>query len=276
MMLPVAVIIPSFNRSHTLARAIDSVLKQTIMPDEIWVIDDGSTDDTAQLIAAKYSDVNFIQQQNAGVSAARNAGIRQSQSPWLAFLDSDDEWLPGKLEVQFSEIGKNSEIEILHTDEMWIRSGKRVNPMNKHKKQGGDIFEQSLGFCAMSPSTVVLQRSLLDELGLFDESLPACEDYDLWLRLCCKYPVTFIDQMLIRKYGGHSDQLSRQHWGMDRFRIAAIAKLLRRGVLTSAQDHAARNMLQEKCRVLLSGANKRNNQDVIDYCTDLTDEFGIH
>ena len=257
MALPVSVIIPSFNRSHTLMRAIDSVLQQTSMPEEIWVIDDGSTDDTPHMLAANYPRVNVIRQENAGVSAARNTGIKQSQSPWVAFLDSDDEWMPNKLEMQFSKIEKDFDIGILHSDEIWIRNGRRVNPMNKHKKQGGDIFEQSLGLCAMSPSTVVLRRELLDEEGLFDESLPACEDYDLWLRLCYKYSVTYVDQMLIRKYGGHADQLSRQHWGMDRFRTFAIAKLLRRKVLTTEQDQAARKMLQKKCRVLLSGANKR-------------------
>ena len=276
MSLPVAVIIPTYNRGHTLARALDSVLQQTTQPNEIWVIDDGSTDNTPALLEEHYPQIDVVRQENSGVSAARNRGVNKSRSDWLAFLDSDDEWLPQKLECQFAAIKEDPEINIVHTDEIWIRNGVRVNPMQKHRKQGGDIFEQSLGLCAMSPSTILLRRCLIEEEGGFDESLPACEDYDLWLRLCCKYEVSYVDEMLIRKYGGHEDQLSRQYWGMDRFRIKAIAKLLRRGELNTRQEEQAKNTLQEKCRVLLLGAKKRHNQDVIDYCHSLLVEFEIN
>ena len=174
MTLPVAVVIPTFNRAHTLPRAIDSVLQQTNAPNEIWIVDDGSVDGTADYVTTQYPELSFVYQDNAGVSAARNTGIKQSNSPWIAFLDSDDEWLPGKLEQQFAAIAENPDSRIFHTDEIWIRNGKRVNPMQKHKKQGGDIFTQSLALCAMSPSTVILHRSLLQDEGLFDETLPAC------------------------------------------------------------------------------------------------------
>ncbi len=275
MTLPVAVIIPSFNRKHTLARAIDSVLNQTRAPQEIVVIDDGSTDDSSDFIAKRYPQVKLLQQANAGVSAARNLGIAESLAPWLAFLDSDDEWLPDKLAEQFQAITDNPDADIIHCDEIWIRNGTRVNPMRKHQKRGGDIFSQCLALCAISPSAVVLRRSLLQECGGFDESFPACEDYDLWLRLCSRLPVTYIDKRLLRKYGGHDDQLSRQHWGMDRFRVAALAKLLRVGDLTPEQESMTHDTLREKCRVLQLGAEKRENTELIAYCQQLLSEFGI-
>lgn len=273
--LPVSVIIPTYNRRHTLPRAIDSVLQQSVSAAEVWVIDDGSTDGTAELINSQYPGINFSHQTNKGVSAARNAGIARSDCPWIAFLDSDDEWLPNKLENQFKFLEKNPTAKILHTDEIWIRDGTRVNPMDKHRKQGGDIFEQSLALCAMSPSTIVLHRDLFDEVGDFDESLPACEDYDLWLRLTSRYPVSFLDEQLVCRYGGHEDQLSKQHWGMDRFRVSALAKLLRASCLSMEQDRLTRNMLAEKCRVLMLGATKRNNKEVIFLCKNLLDEFQL-
>lgn len=275
MTLPVAVVIPTFNRKHTLTRAVDSVLAQSQSPQEFVIVDDGSTDGTFEFIGEHYPQIKRLQQDNAGVSAARNLGIAETSAPWLAFLDSDDEWLPGKLAEQFEYIANNPDAEILHCDEIWIRNGRRVNPMQKHQKLGGDIFEQCLQLCAISPSAVVLRRSLLQEWGGFDESLPACEDYDLWLRLCSRKPVHYIDKHLLRKYGGHEDQLSRQHWGMDRFRVTSIAKLLRTGDLTSEQTILVKEALQEKCRVLQLGASKRGNQTVIKECQQLLAEFGI-
>ncbi|MCG8413964.1 MAG: glycosyltransferase family 2 protein [Pseudomonadales bacterium] len=275
MTLPVAVIIPTYNRKHTLARAIDSVLNQTQRPQEIVVVDDGSRDGSGDFITARYPQIKLLQQENAGVSAARNFGIAESEAPWLAFLDSDDEWLPTKLAEQFQVIANDIDAAIVHCDEIWIRNGSRVNPMLKHQKRGGDIFAQCLTLCAISPSAVILRRSLLQEWGGFDDNLPACEDYDLWLRLCSRLPVHYIDKHLLRKYGGHEDQLSQKHWGMDRFRVAALAKLLRAGDLTPEQEAMARDTLLEKCRVLQLGAKKRDNTELIAHCQQVLSEFGI-
>jgi GT2 family glycosyltransferase len=118
------------------------------------------------------------------------------------------------------------------------------------------IFEKSLPLCLVSPSAVMIRKSLFDEVGLFDEALPACEDYDLWLRIAWKYPVYLIDTPLIVKQGGHADQLSAMP-ELDKYRIQALVKILRCNGLSEKQRHAAQVMLKEKCRIYANGCRKR-------------------
>ncbi len=243
-----------------LGRALDSVLGQTLPASEVLVVDDGSTDATWELMGNTYPTVSYLYQPHRGVSAARNLGISRSSGDWIAFLDSDDEWLPRKLETQMSRLASEPDSVICHTDEIWIRNGRRVNPRQKHAKSGGQLFEKCLPLCVISPSSVILRRELFEQLGAFDETLPACEDYELWLRVCARYPVLFVSEPLLRKYGGHADQLSRQHWGMDRFRIAALEKILGAGILDKFQSRAARDILLAKCAVMVNGALKRGNR----------------
>ena len=269
----VSVVIPTFNRGHTLNRAIDSVLGQTLLPSEIIVIDDGSTDGTEELISKEYSSVSYIKTDNRGVSAARNLGMKAAKSDWFAFLDSDDQWLPHKLEKQFECMSCSGDFRLVHCDELWIRKGKRVNPKAKHQKQGGYIFEQCLSMCAISPSASLVHRTLFDELGCFDETLQACEDYDLWLRICAVYPVLYVDEPLLIKFGGHEDQLSQKFWGMDRFRVEALRKILRTQNLTESQRLKASSKLIEKCSVLIGGAKKRGNVQMVRKYQNLIDKY---
>ena len=269
----VSVVIPTFNRGHTLNRAIDSVLGQTLLPSEIIVVDDGSTDGTEELISTEYSSVSYIRSENRGVSAARNLGMKAAKSDWFAFLDSDDQWLPHKLEKQFEYLSCNRDFKLVHCDELWIRKGKRVNPKAKHQKHGGYIFEQCLSLCAISPSASLVHRTLFDELGCFDETLQACEDYDLWLRICAVYPVLYVDEPLLIKFGGHEDQLSQKFWGMDRFRVEALRKILRTQNLTESQRLKASSKLIEKCSVLIGGAKKRGNVQMVRKYQNLIDKY---
>jgi glycosyltransferase involved in cell wall biosynthesis len=255
----ISVIIPAFNRAHTLPKALDSVLSQTLKPREIIVVDDGSTDET-NAVLANYPGLCIISQDNRGVSAARNVGIEKAGGEWLAFLDSDDEWLKEKLEKQWDTICIDDKL-ICHTEEIWIRNGQRVNPMKKHKKFGGMIYERCLPLCVISPSSVMIHRSVFEDVGVFDESLEVCEDYDLWLRICAKYSVLFIDEPLIVKYGGHKDQLSRKHWGMDRFRVKALEKMMSFGALNDEDEKATVNMILQKCGIIINGMKKRGNND---------------
>ncbi len=255
----ISVIIPAFNRAHTLPKALDSVLSQTLKPREIIVVDDGSTDET-NAVLANYPGLCIISQDNRGVSAARNMGIKKAGGEWLAFLDSDDEWLKEKLEKQWDAICIDDKL-ICHTEEIWIRNGQRVNPMKKHKKFGGIIYERCLPLCVISPSSVMIHRSVFEDVGVFDESLEVCEDYDLWLRICAKYSVLFIDEPLIVKYGGHEDQLSRKHWGMDRFRVKALEKMMSFGALNDEDEKATVNMILQKCGIIINGMKKRGNND---------------
>lgn len=253
----ISVIIPTHNRAHLLPRALDSVLNQTKRAEEIVVVDDGSTDDTSDLIQSNYPEVITLHQSNRGVSAARNRGIREASGEWLAFLDSDDEWLADKLERQMAALGEHPETKVCHTDEIWIRCGRRVNPMKKHAKHGGWIFRKCLALCCISPSSVLIHRSVFSDVGQFDESLPACEDYDLWLRVTARYPVLYLPEKLLVKYGGHEDQLSKRHWGMDRFRIQALKKIIESDTLNENDRRAAEAMLAEKDRIYTEGARKR-------------------
>ena len=257
----ISVIIPTYNRAAVLPRAVDSVLSQKGADFELILVDDGSADNTRTLLESwpRSPEIRYFYQENRGPSAARNLGIKKAKGEWIAFLDSDDEWKPGKLKAQLEFFRGNPDYLICQTEEIWIRKGVRVNPMKKHQKSGGWIFEKCLPLCVISPSAVMMHRKLFDEVGLFDESLPACEDYDLWLRIAAKHPIGLIEKPYLFKYGGHADQRSREFPAMDRFRIQSLAKLLASGVLTPEQTFAARRKLEEKAAIFTHGALKRGN-----------------
>lgn len=268
----VSVIIPTYNRAWSLATAVDSVLSQDFDAFETIVVDDGSTDETRALLTDYGAALRVIRQPNRGVSAARNAGIRAAAAPLVALLDSDDYWLPGKLAAQTAFFDQNPEAVICQTEERWIRNGVRVNPGKRHRKRGGMIFEPSLELCLVSPSAVMLRRSLFESVGFFDERLPACEDYDLWLRISCRHPVHLIDRPLIVKRGGHPDQLSRSP-GLDRHRIRAICRLLAQNVLTADQRRAAWKTLAAKCTIYAAGCRKRGRPEEAARCLALIECF---
>ena len=255
----VSVIIPTFNRAYCLAETIHSVLTQSGF--ELIVVDDGSTDDT-QKVLKNFSDIRVIHLlENRGVSYARNRGIEEARGSLICFLDSDDLWEEGKLEAQMKWMQGHPECQAVYTDEKWIRNGVRVNQMNKHRKYSGHIFKQCLPLCIVSPSSVMLRKSLLDEVGVFDESMPVCEDYDLWLRIAIRYPFKFLSDKLIVKRGGHEDQLSRKYWGMDRWRVYALEKLLRGDDLNPEQRSWVTEMLIEKSGILIQGFAKRDKNE---------------
>lgn len=251
-----SVIIPTHNRCDFVREAIASVLAQTYQDFELIVVDDGSTDRTAEVVH-EFPGIRYVFQENRGVSAARNHGVSLSSGKMLAFLDSDDLWQPRKLERQVEFFAAQPEMRICQTEEIWLRNGVRVNPHAKHKKPSGDIFARSLHLCLVSPSAVMMRRELFEDARGFDESLPACEDYDLWLRIAAREQVPLIETPLVIKRGGHADQLSHRFWGMDRFRVTALCKLLAADVLTVEQRQQVEKVLLAKCRILAQGARKR-------------------
>ncbi|RLJ03004.1 MAG: glycosyltransferase family 2 protein [Candidatus Aenigmatarchaeota archaeon] len=254
----VSVIIPTFNRSEKVVRAVSSVLNQDFRDFVVLVVDDWSIDNTHEALSKYMSAIKYIRQSaNMGVSAARNRGIKSSIAPWIAFLDSDDYWLTEKLSVQIEYIDQNPNTVACQTEEIWIKNGRRVNPKKRHKKPSGNIFTQSLKLCLVSPSSVIIKRSLFEDVGLFDETLPVAEDFDLWLRISCRHPIHLIDKGLVVKEGGHDDQLSRQFSGMDRFRIKAIVRLVESGILSQDQTSQAMEELSIKCRIYGEGCVKR-------------------
>ncbi|HIF64868.1 MAG TPA: glycosyltransferase family 2 protein [candidate division UBP10 bacterium] len=253
----VAVVIPVRDRMQLLGRALDSVLAQLRPPDEIVVVDDGSVDGSADLVKQGYPGVKLLMQAPAGVSAARNRGIASSSSDWLAFLDSDDAWHPDKLQRQLTALSERPSMKICHCDEIWLRNGRRVNPMRKHARYGGWVFERCLPLCCISPSTALVHRDVFASVGVFDETLPACEDYDLWLRVSARFPVLYLDEKLATRWGGHADQLSARYPAMDRFRVKALEKVLLPGTLQPRWRRAAAAEARRRLDILAAGSERR-------------------
>ncbi len=257
-MFNVSVIIPTYNRKKFLKHAINSVIKQTYQNLELIIIDDGSSDKTIEYLKKK--KLKYFKQNNKGVSAARNKGIKKASYDWIAFLDSDDRWHPKKMENQINYLIKNPKYKVCHTDEIWIKNSLRINQHKKHKKFGGKIFDKCLEMCKISPSSVIIKKEIFQKIGLFNEKLPACEDYDLWLRISAKFPILYLNEKLTIKYGGHKNQLSKKFWGMDRFRIISLENILKEGLLNNKNKGKVKKILKKKIKIYLNGLIKRKKK----------------
>jgi glycosyltransferase involved in cell wall biosynthesis len=259
--MAISVIIPTYNRAEFLRVAVDSVIGQSLQEFELIIVDDGSTDDTEAMLSATYQDdrIRYIYQENSGPSAARNIGIKAASYDMIAFLDSDDHFAPQKLEMQAKEMKDNPDVLVSHTQEVWYRHAKLLNQKKKHRKDDGYIFARCLEICAVGMSTIMVKKELLDKVGLFDESMPCCEDYDLWLRASIRNHFLLVDSPLTIKDGGRADQLSWQYRiGMDRFRINSIQKILEEGMLDNSQRELAVNELIRKCTIYGNGCLKHS------------------
>jgi glycosyltransferase involved in cell wall biosynthesis len=271
----ISVILPVYNRKDLIKKALKSVISQIFNNIEIIVIDDCSTDGITEcdILSMDKRILYYRQPFHCGVSKARNDGVKLSKGEWIAFIDSDDEWLRQKLEKQIKWTLSHKEYEIVQTKEIWIRDGKRVNAPATHEKFQGDLFSAGLDRCMITPSSVLLTRSLFDRAGGFNESLPACEDYDLWLRICSNNPVGLIDEYLLIRYGGHSDQLSANVMGLDRFRIRSILGLLERNQLSESQKLMAITTLIKKATVVANGYLKRGNTELYERFISIVKRF---
>ena len=264
----VSVILPTYNRAWALKTAIDSVLFQNYSNIELIVIDDGSRDNTEELLKGYKNQIRVLTQENTGVSAARNRGIEKSRGEFIALLDSDDSWDKRKISCQMDFFMANPEALICQTQEVWIRNHKRVNPKIKHKKPSGMIFDQSLNLCLVSPSAVMMKREIFELKGYFNEKFLVCEDYDLWLRISSTIPVFLIDKPYTIKNGGHKDQLSNLH-SQDRFRIRSLKNLLDSNTLTKDQSLKAEKVFKKKCDIYGNGCIKRGRQEEGEYYLNL-------
>lgn len=259
----VTIIIPTYNRASVIKRALESVFSQTFANYEVIIVDDGSTDETSSFIRSLNKEVRYISIPHSGVSRARNIGIDFAKGKWISFLDSDDYWLPQKLEKQMLYLNKHTEYKVCHTDEIWIKNGVRINQGKKHKKHEGWFFSPSLNLCLISPSSVVIHESVFNNVGTFDENFEYVEDYELWLRITSRYPIGYIDEKLVVKVGGHKDQLSKRIDGIERHRIYALEKIITTGNLKEDFLKKAVEVYKKKCTIYISGCQKRKKLDEI-------------
>jgi len=271
----VSIIIPTYNRRDFLREAIRSVLEQSFRDFELIVVDDGSDDGTREMIQREFPGLlTYLYQENQGVSRARNRGLKLAQGEFMAFLDSDDLWLPRKLERQMAFMQSHPKAQICYTDEIWIRRGVRVNPKKKHAKYSGWIYPRCLPLCIISPSSALMRRGLLEEVGGFDEELPVCEDYDLWLRISARHPIHFLPEKLIVKRGGHQDQLSRR-WGNDIWRVKALLKMLKDPSLRPDWRRMTVEELHRKGSILIKGFRKRGKEEEVKYYERILEQYPL-
>jgi glycosyltransferase involved in cell wall biosynthesis/nucleoside phosphorylase len=253
----ITAIVPVYNREQTIQRALDSILSQSYPPAAVIVVDDCSTDLTRKILENYGKKISRIYlPQNSGPSKARNEGIRHARTEWIAFLDSDDCWKKSKLKNQIDYLRKYPFYQILQSEEIWIRNGVRVNPCKHHKKPVGWIFEPSLERCLVSPSGVLIKKSLIEQYGGFNENFPVCEDYDLWLKISRHHPVGLDPNLSVVKYGGHKDQLSRKYPAMDRFRVKSLVRLLENEHDPYFRERIIK-VLSKKLNILIRGYEKR-------------------
>jgi len=269
------VIIPTYNRLKFLEKAVWSVLHQTYPHFELIIVDDGSTDQTREFISTiNDRRIRYIFQENKGPASARNRGISSSSYPWIAFLDSDDWWHKDKLVVTAKYIHTHPEYKIFHTEEIWYRNGKILNQKKKHKKPTGWVFENCLPLCCISISTAVIHKHVFETVGLFDETLPACEDYDLWLRITQRFSVFLISERLTYKDGGRPDQVSQKIPALDRFRIKSLVKLLYTDKISdSTLKEKLVQELKRKCQIYISGCIKRGKSSEAEEYTRLLERY---
>lgn len=276
-MAEITVIIPTYNRGQLLKKAIQSVLRQSYEDFELIVVDDGSTDNTYEIVRSCSGEkINYIYQENRGAAAARNTGIRAATGEFLAFLDSDDCFAPDKLALQLEAMKDKRQFLVSHTDEIWFRRGKLLNQKKRHARCQGDLFGRCLKLCAVGMSTVMAKRGLFERFGLFDDVLPCCEDYDMWLRVSAQVPFLLVAEPLTIKDGGRPDQLSVIHrTGMDRYRIKSIVKLIESGVLNRVQKEQAIAELQKKCRIYGNGCIKHDKNKEGNYYLSMAEKYSL-
>jgi glycosyltransferase involved in cell wall biosynthesis len=267
----ISVIIANYNRWDLMERAVNSVLAQKgDMGFELLVVDDASQRPPQALYqrVQKAGHRVLLGQQRRGPGPCRNWGAREAAGRYLAFLDSDDHWLAGKLERQWESL-RVSGLRVGQVQEIWYRDGVRVQPLKAHRVEGGDQYQRSLHQVCVSPSSVMVERDLFWEVGGFDPELFVCEDYDLWLRVAARERFDMVAEELVVKLGGHGDQLSKALPAMDRFRLRALAKGLASGAY-GARWPAASRELTRKAEILAKGSAKRGLDSAVRCCSLLS------
>ncbi|MBN1649122.1 MAG: glycosyltransferase family 2 protein [Spirochaetales bacterium] len=251
-----SVIVPFYNRAEMLHEALASVFVQEYPDLQVIIVDDGSTDDWKGQISG--FEVEAIEIPHCGLPGkVRNEGIRRAGGEYITFLDSDDLWLEGKLELQLAEIVKSGH-PLCHTREIWDRNGTIVSQRKQKHARSGDVFGDALKKCIIGPSTVLMEKKLFSECGMFREDIEIAEDYEMWLRITDRYEVCYVDKPLVCKRAGDWPQLSEKYGMIELFRIKALRKLVDGNVFSGKNRAQAAAELALKCRIHAQGCRKRS------------------
>ncbi len=264
----ISAIIPVYNRPEQIREAIESVLNQTWRPLELIIGDDGSTDHTKTVIEevlsttdANLMDCEVLELSHTGMpGAVRNRCAEKAKGEILAFLDSDDLWLPEKLEKQYSLHREHPGLMISHTREEWNRAGRIISQSKLRHNRKGDMFADSLKKCIIGPSTVMIRADYYHSTGGFREDLEIAEDYEFWLRITAEQKVAYLDEPLTVKRAGHEGQLSEKYGHIEMFRIQGLKQLVDSEYFKEPQASLAAEELAGKCRVYSKGCLKRGKE----------------
>lgn len=227
----VSVIIPTYNYARFLAQAIDSALAQTLMPREVIVVDDGSTDDTARVLEAYADGITVIRQPNLGVAAARNAGAARAEGELLAFLDADDVWLPEKLERQVAKFESDAGLGLVHCgmeeiDESGEGLGRRLDGMEGWV--GDEMLLFRRGVILGGGSGAMVSRVAFDAVGGFDTAMSTSADWDLYYRIARRFRIGFVSEVLLQ-YRVHRSNMHLNIRAMERDMLRAYEKAFNGG-----------------------------------------------
>ena len=205
----ISVIIPTYNRAQYVCRAIESVLRQTYRDYEIIVIDDGSTDNTKDVLSKYNGRIKYVYQPNQGISNARNHGIRVSAGEYIAFLDSDDEWIPEKLAVQLELLENNKKLGIVCSKMIILDENGRECGMKPEDRTGKNFKELIEIGGDLPTSSIMTRRECFDKVGLFDETLPMMEDFEMWVRIASQYDLDIFTTKVLAYYHKHAQQITK-------------------------------------------------------------------
>ncbi|HCW92828.1 MAG TPA: glycosyl transferase [Flexistipes sinusarabici] len=255
--MAVSVVIPVYNRASSIKDAVESVFLQKYPDIEIIVVDDGSDEKVNKNLRPYMSRIKYIRaENNRGVSAARNLGIDRASGDYIAFLDSDDLWLPGKLKEQIKLMEKEK-TKVCHTDEFWYKKDRFVNQGTRHEKYGGWIFPLILDICRISPSSIIMHKTVIETAGKFDEHLPVCEDYDFWLRVASKFKISYLPVKLVVKRAYLNDQLSLNVPYLEYYRLLSLIKFVKKHCrLSYPYLKAAYSEIGRKYNIVKKGIDK--------------------
>jgi len=283
----VSVIVPTFNAGESLIETIRSALDQSFRDMEILVIDDGSSDDSAVEVLRRLGPdperaetlwrqrtasstgacgfgfwtrdlaLQYVYQSNRGMGTARNRGLQLSQGEYIAFLEPEYIWDKDHLQHQIDFFNERTDA--------WISHGRvvpfmRSVPRNGKKKPRGATameFTEVVAGTGVCASAIVIRRRCLESHGYFDENLPSCEDYDLWIRIAAHMPIYQIPEAIVHQ----KRSPSIPSWSLDRYRVYALEKAFQSGHLNSEQRHRVAEEVVERCDILVDGYRKRNNTE---------------